>query len=192
MCRRFGFDSRSDLRRWLDREGEEALREVGIRTGQTVLDFGCGSGNYTIPVARIVGEEGTVYALDKNERALDELMQRAESEGLGNISRMDTSGEVEIGLDDESVDVVLLYDIFWYFPLADHRLFELLAEVHRVSKVGALISVYPQHVDSERLKKKIETAGFLLKNRHADTFLHYDKLEGGEVLNFTKKARTED
>lgn len=76
----------NDLRRCLNKEGEEALRKIGIRKGQTVLDFGCGSGNYTIPAARIVGEEGRVYALDKNGRTLDELMQRAESEGLKNIS----------------------------------------------------------------------------------------------------------
>ena len=190
MSHWFGSKSRSDLRRWLDKEGEEALTKIGIRKGQTVLDFGCGSGNYTVPVAGIVGEEGRVYALDRNERALDELMQRAESEGLRNISRMDTSGGSETGLDDKSVDVVLLYDVFWYFPLTGHRLSELLAEVYRVSKVDALISVYPQHVDSERLKRKIETAGFLLKDRHFGTFLHYDKLESGEVLNFIKKAGT--
>jgi len=33
----------------------ELLERIGIRRGQTVLDFGCGYGAYTIPVARIVG-----------------------------------------------------------------------------------------------------------------------------------------
>lgn len=83
-----------------------------------------------------------------------------ESEGLRNIRRMDTSGEEEIGLDNGSVDVVLLYDIFWYFPLTDNRLPKLLAEVYRVSKPEALISFYPKHVNLERLKAKIESAGF--------------------------------
>ena len=81
----------------------------------------------------MVGEEGIVYALDKNRRILDELMHRAEKEGLRNITRIDTSGEVEIPLEDESVDIVMLYDIFWYFPLAGERLPKLLSEVYRVA-----------------------------------------------------------
>jgi ubiquinone/menaquinone biosynthesis C-methylase UbiE len=136
----FGSGRIRDLNVWLDREGEEVLRKIGVRNGQTVLDFGCGRGNYAIPAARIVGEEGRVYALDKNHRALDKLMQAVESEGL-NITRIDTSGEVEIQLKDESIDVVLLYDVFWYFPLTDERLPKLLSEVYRVTvDVGLLVT----------------------------------------------------
>lgn len=178
----------NDLGRWLDKDGEQALRKIGIRRGQNVLDFGCGSGNYTIPAARIVGEEGKIYALDKDERALDELMQRAETEGLRNIRRIDTSGEVEIRLGDESVDVVLLYDIFWYFPLTDPRLPKLLAETCRVLKPHGLLSVYPKHINSKQLKNKIESAGFRLQNRCSGVFIHDDMLERGQALNFRKSS----
>ncbi len=87
-----------------------------------MLDFGCGSGTYTIPAARIVGAQGRVYALDKDKGALDELMQKAGSAGLKNIERMETSGG-KIELTDESVDVVLLFDVFhsYYFPQASDR-----------------------------------------------------------------------
>jgi len=52
----------------------DMLQKVGIRKGQTVLDFGCGYGMYTIPVAKIAGKQGRVYALDKNKETLDVLM----------------------------------------------------------------------------------------------------------------------
>jgi len=175
------------LEKWLEGKGERVLRKIGIRKGQTVLDFGCGSGAYTLPVARIVSEEGIVYALDRDERALDELMQRSELEGLRNIRRMDTSGEVEIRLDDESVDVVLLYDIFWYFPLSDPRLTKLLAEVYRVSRRQAVISVIPKHINSEQFKDKMENAGFQLKKKNAGTIIHDGAFERGQILNFVKK-----
>jgi len=175
------------LEKWLEGKGERVLRKIGIRKGQTVLDFGCGSGAYTLPVARIVSEEGIVYALDRDKRALDELMQRAELEGLRNIRRMDTSGEVEIRLDDESVDVVLLYDIFWYFPLSDPRLTKLLAEVYRVSRRQAVISVIPKHINSEQFKDKMENAGFQLKKKNAGTIIHDGAFERGQILNFVKK-----
>ena len=35
----------------------QLLEDVGIEAGQVVLDFGCGSGTYAIPAARIVGKE---------------------------------------------------------------------------------------------------------------------------------------
>jgi precorrin-6B methylase 2 len=74
-----------DKEKWLEQDGVKFLRRIGIRRGQILLDFGCGSGNYAIPAAEIVGGEGTIYALDKNRRALDELMRKAEAEGLTNI-----------------------------------------------------------------------------------------------------------
>ena len=43
----------------------EVLRRIGIS---------CGA--YTIPVAEIVGEQGKVYAPDKDKEALDALIQR--------------------------------------------------------------------------------------------------------------------
>lgn len=175
------------LKHRLEQRAQEILKDIGIRKGETVLDFGCGSGNYAIPAARMVGEKGKIYALDKDERALDELMQRAERYGLENIEMMKTSGEIDIGLDDESVDVVLLYDIFWYFPLTDPRLIKLLNEVYRVTKPDALISVYPKHIDSERLKDKIGSAGFYLENRYSGMIIHDGKLERGQVLNFRKR-----
>ena len=172
------------MEEWLEGRGEVVLREVGIRRGQVVLDFGCGSGNYTIPAAKIVGDGGVVYALDKNEWVLDELMRKGESEGFRNIIRIDTSGEVKTGLDDDSVDVVLLYDIFWYFPLRDAKLTELLDEVYRVSKPDALLSVYPKHVDSGRLREKIERCGFTLRDVYSGILLHNSRLEKGELFNF--------
>jgi len=165
------------------------LRKIGIREGQTILDFGCGRGNYALPAARIVGEEGRVYALDKNRRALDGLMQRIEWEGLRNVTRIDTSGEVEVHLEDGSVDVVLLYDIFWYFPLTDERLPKLLSEVYRVTADCGLLSVYPKHINSEQLRCTIESADFKLEGILYGRLIHDGDIESGRVLNFRKRKK---
>jgi len=140
----------------------EVLERLGIIRGQIVLDFGCGPGTYAIPTAKIVGEQGKVYALDKDKRGLDELIQKAELAGLANIKRMDTSGELRIDLPDESVDVVLLLDIFhsYYFPQADDRR-RLLNEIYRIMKPSAFISVWPKHMESEA-KDEIKNANFYL------------------------------
>jgi len=45
---------------------EDILKEVGIKPGFYILDYGCGSGGYTIPAAQMVGESGKIYALKRN------------------------------------------------------------------------------------------------------------------------------
>lgn len=126
------------------------LKRIGIKTGVSVLDFGCGSGTYTIPVAKIVGKEGRVYALDKDKNALDNLMKKAELAGLKNIKKMATSGELEIELPDESVDVSLIFDVFhhYYFPQIEDRK-RLLHEIYRITKINGFVSVWPKHMESE-------------------------------------------
>ena len=56
---------------WLDThfesarpEYEEALRQVGIRAGDTVLDAGCGNGGFLSMLCELVGPEGSITALD--------------------------------------------------------------------------------------------------------------------------------
>jgi len=126
------------------------LKRIGIKTGVSVLDFGCGSGTYTIPVAKIVGKQGRVYALDKDKNALDNLMKKAELAGLKNIKKMATSGELEIELPDESVDVSLIFDIFhhYYFPQIEDRK-RLLDEIYRITKINGFVSVWTKHMESE-------------------------------------------
>jgi tRNA A58 N-methylase Trm61 len=52
---------------WLDSKASKVLSEVGIEKGQRVLDFGCGSGIFSISSARLVGEKGTVYSMDVSQ-----------------------------------------------------------------------------------------------------------------------------
>jgi len=167
----------------------ELLERIGIRRGQTVLDFGCGYGMYTIPVARIVGEQGRVYALDKDKEALDALMQKAESACLTNIERMETSGELEIKLADETVDVVLLFDVFhsFYFPQAGDRR-RLLGEIRRVMKSSAFlsISIWPNLIEPQT-EDEIINANFRLEKEVSETLTDGNNdIETRRILNFGK------
>jgi ubiquinone/menaquinone biosynthesis C-methylase UbiE len=166
------------------------LQRIGIKNGQTVLDFGCGSGTYTIPVAKIVGKQGKVYALDKDKNALDNLMKKVTSAHLKNIRRMATSGELRIELPDESVDVSLIFDVFhrYYFPQIDDRK-RLLDEIYRITKTNGFVSVWPKHIESE-VRDEIEGANFYLEKEYFGTLIHDNKdIEKGKVINFRKKSR---
>jgi ubiquinone/menaquinone biosynthesis C-methylase UbiE len=165
----------------------QILKEIGIRKGHTVLDFGCGSGNYTIPAAKIVGNTGKVYALDKDKWDLDKLMQRARSAGLRNIEKVKTSGGLKIPLEDGSVDVVLFYDVLHHYYFSPHERKELLKEAYRVSKPDAIVSVNPKHIEPAEIEKEMADANFYLEKRYAQTLLvHDDNLEESQILNFRK------
>ncbi|MFC2007031.1 class I SAM-dependent methyltransferase [Chloroflexota bacterium] len=180
----------NNIQRWLEADGEISLKKIGIKKDDIVLDFGCGVGNHTIPAAKIAGENGKVYALDKDKEVLNNVLPKAEIYGLNNIEIMKTAGELEVNLGDASVDVVLLYDVL-HSPRAslgaDDRK-ELLNEVHRILKPDGFLSVYPMHADLKEVKEEIESSSFYLENEYFGTLLLYTgKLRNDQILNFKRK-----
>jgi ubiquinone/menaquinone biosynthesis C-methylase UbiE len=172
----------------LSRITSKVISSVGVKAGQSVLDFGCGSGIYTIPVARVVGNRGNVYALDKDGEVLDSLMRRADSAGLANIRKVDTPGGTQITLANDSVDVVLLFDVFhdYYFSSVAERQ-DLLREISRVLKPGGILSVYPKHMENEA-GSEIEKAGFSLENQLTMNLVHdRTDIQKGHILLFKKQ-----
>ena len=73
------------MQRWEKDKGIVFLRKIGIKIGQKVLDFGARSGHYSIPAALTVGNNGVIYAVDKEKVALDELEEKTIALGLHNI-----------------------------------------------------------------------------------------------------------
>jgi len=173
-----------DTAMWLHHQGEQTFRDVGITKNQVVLDFGCGAGFHTIPTARIVGAGGTILAVDKNSSSLNELKKRLLRHGLVNVHIVETSGGLGLPLKDNSIDVVLLYDVIhsYYFTANTRR--ELLKEIHRISKPLGLVSLFPSHMNVAQACKLMEMARFHLARTFRASVLHNRKLTGGDILNF--------
>jgi len=181
-------NTESNLDRWLKEQAEKVLKDIGIEEGQVILDFGCGSGSYSIPAAKIVGQKGKIYALDKDEDALNDLTHKAAPFTLKNIERTKTSGELRLALADESCDVILLFDVFHehYFPRIGERR-RLLQELYRILKPDGLLAVYPKHMES-KAREEIKSSNFSLDSEYSTILIHDDvDLEEGQVLRFRKR-----
>lgn len=188
-----------NVKEWLNREGEAVLEDIGIKKGDVVLDFGCGTGRYTILTAKVVSKKGKVYAMDKDIESMYKLMEIAKTKNLKNIIPLHAKPEEpKINLESESIDVVLLYDVIHLVgknntSTVDDRK-KLYKDVYRITRKNALISVYPSHLTThtdvtskEEIKKEIEETGFSFEKEIYTELIHDDNKVKDYILNFRKK-----
>ena len=178
-------------RRWIEEDGPDLLERIGFREGQVVLDFGSRNGDYTLAVARVVGEEGKVYAVDKDRKVFGELMGRAYGKGFGNIETKLVSAKTgvptEIPLPDESIDAGWFCDVLHDGYFKDEQKKELLQDVYRTLKKEGFIAVHPVHMEEKRLKRIIESAGFYLEEEYQKIVLfHGNEFHKCSVFKFKK------
>jgi ubiquinone/menaquinone biosynthesis C-methylase UbiE len=81
----------TERKKWQDPDA--VMRAAGIKPGITFIEIGCGQGYFLLPAARLIGETGTVYGIDSNEDAVEQLEKKAAAEGLNNVQL--TAGEAE-------------------------------------------------------------------------------------------------
>lgn len=187
---------RREKTQWLRRDGVGFLREIGLGQGDTVLDFGCGFGAYSIPAARLVGDAGLVVPVDLRARELGRLKRRAATEGLQNIHATQRLEEARVMLKGRPCQAILLYDVL-HFMCSDER--SRLYRVFRnlLSRDG-LLSVHPSHMPGnqparfframtmEALIEEIECTGFRFTDRKNANLWHGHGRIPGVVLNFRK------
>ncbi len=143
------------------------IERSGIRKGMRVLEVGCGSGAYTTYVARAVGPEGKVYALDIQPKMLEQLgakLARPENEGIKNIEPLGASA-YDMPLDDGSVDLAYMITVFQEIP--DKQ--KTLAEIKRVLRPGGILAVTeflpdPDYPLKSTTKKALERGGFTVES----------------------------
>ena len=64
---------------------QEGWRQAGLRSGERVLDVGCGPGFTTVELAEAVGPTGSVVGIDPSNRFTRHLLASAEAAGIGNV-----------------------------------------------------------------------------------------------------------
>jgi ubiquinone/menaquinone biosynthesis C-methylase UbiE len=139
------------------------LQKAGIKEGQTILDFGCGPGHYTIAAAKMVGANGKVYALDIHPLAVQSVEKKTRKAGLTNITTI--LSDRDTGLPDQSIDIALAYDMI--HMVKDKQ--SLIKELHRVLKQNSILSVLAEHLKVEDVLKILEQDGlFSLKDRQGN------------------------
>ncbi|MBI4588222.1 MAG: methyltransferase domain-containing protein [Candidatus Rokubacteria bacterium] len=106
---------------------DKVIALLEVRTGERVLDAGCGTGIFAVPLARTVGESGRVFAVDLSVEMVEACRQRVAREGVSNVEVIQ-SEENSIPVPSASVDLAFACHLL--HELEDPAKF--LAEVRRV------------------------------------------------------------
>jgi len=133
---------------------EEILKGLNLPNNIIAADFGCGSGGWTIPLAKIL-EKGKVFAIDILKEPLSALEGKIKFEKIKNISLITADVEKSVPLPEEGCDFVLMVNLL--FQCENKR--RVLEEGKRVLKTkGKLLIV--DWIKDNPLTKEIEWLDF--------------------------------
>lgn len=116
---------------------EHIVYQLGLREGVQVADFGAGSGAYALALARVVGKNGRIYAIDVQQDLLLRIKNLATNTGLSNIETIwaDIEKKEATTLKSDFLDMVVIANTL--FQIHDKK--AVLVEAFRVLKVGGTL-----------------------------------------------------
>jgi ubiquinone/menaquinone biosynthesis C-methylase UbiE len=153
-----------------------------------VVDYGCGPGFNTIHLAKDLVRNGQVYALDNNPNAIKDIAQKSEELNLKNIKTI--VAEFPEGVEDESVDIVFLHNVFPYIQDKETT----LSEIYRILKPEGRLSYMSRrmsHIMGRRETGEIAMTDAEL-TRHLETSYNFELIQraNGHLI-FEKVCKAE-
>jgi len=111
---------------------QKNVEELDLQSGSKVADFGAGSGRYALALAKSVGDNGKVFAVDIQKDILDRIKKDSVDKGFLNVEVV--WGNLEqprgSGLRDASLDAVIVSNILFQLDNKDY----ITEETNRVLK----------------------------------------------------------
>jgi ubiquinone/menaquinone biosynthesis C-methylase UbiE len=137
------------------------VEHLGLDPGMIVLDAGCGPGRVTLPLAKAVGSQGEVVALDVQEGMLARVRAKAEAADLDNIQYL----QAELGkgaLPQNRFDRVVLVSVLGEIPDQEAA----TKEIYGALKPGGILSIteviFDPHFQGRKFVKRVAKAvGFV-------------------------------
>ena len=123
---------------WLERPEREReenasklMPALDIKAGETVCDFGAGTGFHTVKLSKLVGDKGKVYAVDVQKEMITMMQRRFKQEKIGNVVLVQNT-EKDPKLPQNAIDLILMVDVY-------HELsypYEAMTELVKALKPG--------------------------------------------------------
>lgn len=124
----------------------EQLQKAGLKEGQTVWDIGCGSGAMTEYIARALGSQGKVFAVDVSKEQLEFTQERLSAAGLKNITFI--QADIQEANDWPAGQPDIVYSRFVLMHLNDAT--SALNKMRRLLKSDGVISLQESAFSANR------------------------------------------
>jgi ubiquinone/menaquinone biosynthesis C-methylase UbiE len=151
---------------------DEVIGRLQLKPGDVVADLGAGTGVFSLPIARVVGPAGKVYAVDIDQAFMDHIGRKLAEQKISNV-RTVLGKLADPALPAADVDVAFMHDVlhhiedrFGYLKQAARYLkpagrfaiveFDAVKGPHRENPA--------LHLSREQLQKWMEAIGFALTN----------------------------
>ena len=122
-------------------DSDEIIQELDLKGDETFMDAGCGDGHNAIKVLEDYNHKGTVYAVDIYDASIEDMNRYKEENNVENLVNIEADITEGIpGVDDESIDVVLMVNVFHGFK-ASRKMDEAVEELVRIVRKDGKIAI---------------------------------------------------
>ena len=122
-------------------DSDEIIRELDLRGDEVFMDAGCGDGHNAIKILEDYNHKGLVYAVDVYDASIEDMQTYKDENDVENLINIEADITDGIpGVDDESVDVILMVNMFHGFK-ASRKLDEAVKELERIVKKDGKIAI---------------------------------------------------
>ena len=135
----------------LFRNPRQRLRKILLKEGMKVVDYGCGPGRYTLPIAEFVGPKGKVFAVDIQPLAIKTVKEKAAKRGLTNVETILVES-YHTGIQSSSIDLVFFVDTLHQIEDCN----ALFCEICRLLKPDGLLFMDPGRMKISKAREIVE------------------------------------
>ena len=170
-----------------EERASESFQQLKLAPGMTICDLGCGNGYWTLPMARDVGPDGRVLAVDIQREMLQKLRERSARVKVNNIEPI--LGKVDDpNLPVGEVDLLLMVDVYHEFSHPESMLWGIRRSLNPTGVVALLeyreedpsVPIKPLHKMSKtQIMKEYKQNGFKLVRE-------YNKLPWQHLMFFAR------
>lgn len=176
---------------WLQSEGAKMLMNLGIKQGGKIIDYGCGKGRYTIPLSQIVGKEGCVYSVEKNEDSIIFAKERLTMFSNPDVVKFIKNDNLETTdlITKKSINAIFAFDVLQYVKNWDL----LFKYFYGILNPNGIVCIYPAaiphpgQVDMKLLISKMEKIGFQYLESKKYRMMHNMDIVDDVVYSFCLK-----
>jgi len=163
---------------------EEIVKFFDLQKGDHIADFGAGHGFFAIPMAKIAGKSGKVYAIDVQKNVLDVIRAKAKQENLENVEIIWHDLDLPEGMRIKSsfLEFVLISNVLFQAENKD----SFFQEAYRILRLGSRLAVIDWNLSSQSDILKEESLGPVPNSRLGPHHLH--RLPPQEVKKLGGKA----